>query len=57
MSLNTNSLFPATAPAAPTTLEQAEELRAARREKIITIAATVLAVVVVATIAVLMGMA
>jgi len=57
MSMNTNSLFPAAAPTVPATIEQAEELRAARREKIITIAATTLAVLVVATIAVLMGMA
>ncbi|MGB7260210.1 MAG: hypothetical protein ACRECC_05480 [Pseudolabrys sp.] len=57
MSINTNSLFPAAAPAVPTTIEQAEELRAARREKIVTIVATTLAVLVVATIAVLMGMA
>ena len=57
MSINTNSLFPAAAPVAPTTLDQAEELRAARREKIVTIVATTLAVLVVATIAVLMGMA
>ncbi|HET7848011.1 MAG TPA: hypothetical protein VFL51_03015 [Pseudolabrys sp.] len=55
MSINLHSFFP-TAAADPVQGES-DDVRAARREKIITVLATVAAVLIVAAVAVLMGMA
>ncbi len=56
MSINLHSFFPSVVAADPVQGES-DDARAARREKIVTVLATATAVLIVAAVAVLMGMA
>ncbi|HEU4659931.1 MAG TPA: hypothetical protein VFS63_04660 [Pseudolabrys sp.] len=55
MSIKLHSFFPVAAP--ETVSHEPDDIRAVRRERILTVIATVAAVVIVAAVAVLMGMA
>ncbi|HEX5509581.1 MAG TPA: hypothetical protein VFX37_13850 [Pseudolabrys sp.] len=55
MSINLHSFFPVAVP--ETVSQEPEDVRAARRERILTVIATGAAVLIVAAVAVLMGMA